>query len=647
MARPFKSIFLGDPLANEESQHQRLSNRIALAVFSSDAISSVAYATGEVLIVLSIAGTQFLKWGWPISLAIGALLIIVVSSYRQTVHAYPQGGGSYRVSKENLGTIPGLIAAASLLVGYVLTVAVSISAGTAAIMSAFPALRTAFATLPGGPYNLTVPIALFFVALLSIGNLRGVKESGTIFSAPTYIFIGSMVVMIFVGFFIAATQGVDAIQVKSAGMVVEEATGALTMVLILRAFAAGCSAMTGVEAIADGVQVFREPVSKNAAKTLTWMGGILLTLFLGTTWLAVQAGVQGVETETVISQLAHQFFQGGWSWFYYVISFATMGILVVGANTAYADFPRLSSFLAADDFLPHQMKDRGYRLVHSNGINLLTTAAVALIILFKGNTTALIPLYGIGVFVSFTLSQAGMVRRWFRLRNSPHWRRSAAFNTIGAITTAAVALIIAVVRFREGAWIVIVVVPVLVSVFLWIRHRYSLVHSELALPESEIINLNWQAHNQFHNHVIVLVRAVDRRLVRALQYAKTLRADSVEALFVDVTGEEADAVRKAWDQADVGVKLKIIDSPFRELIGPVIDYVRGFPRPSKDHVVTVIIPEYAPNNAAEAVLHDQTPFWIKRQLFGEEGVIVTDVPYHPSFDEDTRRAAVQARHGAE
>ena len=457
MPRSFKSVFLGEPLPTHESAHQRLSNPLALAVFSSDAISSVAYATGEILIVLSIAGTQFLHYAWPISIAIAVLLAVVVSSYRQTVHAYPAGGGSYRVSKENLGTIPGLVAAGSLLIGYVLTVAVSISAGTAAITSAFPALVD-------GPVNFTVPIALFFVAVLAVGNLRGVKESGTLFSAPTYIFIGLMLLLIVSGFYMLVTQGADAIRVPSASMDLSNPTGALTLVLVLRAFAAGCSAMTGVEATADGVPVFRDPVSKNAGKTLLAMAAIMIVLFLGLSFLAVQAGVQGADQETVISQLSRQIF--GTGAMYYVISFATMGILIVASNTAYADFPRLSSFLAADDFLPHQMKDRGYRLVHSNGIILLTVASALLIVAFGGETTRLIPLYGIGVFVAFTLSQTGMVVRWNRLRNDPHWRSKAAFNAVGAVATAIVALIMAVIRFTEGAWIVILVVPAVVGVFL-------------------------------------------------------------------------------------------------------------------------------------------------------------------------------------
>lgn len=629
MATSLKSLLLGDPLHNEAAQHQRLGNPTALAVFASDAISSVAYATGEILLVLAIAGPLFLRLAWPISLAIGTLLVIVVSSYRQTVRAYPQGGGSYRVAKQNLGTVPGLVAAASLLFSYVLTVAVSVSAGTAAITSAFPALRN-------GPINFTVPLALFFVAILAVGNLRGVKESGAVFSWPTFIFIGLMLVMIVAGIFTVLTQGVEAIRVPSAELATG-AVGSIGVFLVLRAFASGCTAMTGVEAIADGVQVFRDPVSKNAAKTLTWMAGILLTLFLGISWLAVQARIGDIEHETVISQLSRQIF--GTGIVYYAISFATMAILVIAANTSYADFPRLSSFLAADDFLPHQFKDKGYRLVHSNGIILLTIASAALIALFSANTTRLIPLYALGVFTSFTLSQAGMVSRWVRLRNEPHWRRAAVVNAIGATTTFIVQIIIGVAKFREGAWAVLVIVPIIVAYFLWVERKYAEVRAELALPDDELIDLNWQAYNRLTNHVIILVKDIDRRLVRAMQYAKTLRADTVEAVFVDVTSEEAEAMRGKWDKADFGIKLKIIPSPYREVIHPVLDYIRSFPRPDKNHIVTVILPEYAAENVANAMLHDQTSFWIKQQLFGEEGVVVVDVPYHPTFDEESPAAA--------
>jgi hypothetical protein len=319
-----------------------------------------------------------------------------------------------------------------------------------------------------------------------------------------------------------------------------------------------------------------------------------------------------------------------------------MAVLVIAANTSYADFPRLGSFMASDDFLPHQLKDKGYRLVHSNGILILTGAAALLIVGFRGQTSALIPLYALGVFMSFTLSQAGMVRHWFRYRDDPNWRVSAVVNTIGAITTGIVFCIIAVAKIGQGAWIVVVLVPIMVVYFMWVKRRYDSVKEELKLPDSELIDLNWQAYNRLHNHVVILVKSIDRRLVRALQYAKSLKADSVEAIFVDVSSEEGESFRRKWDKAGLGIKLTIVESPYREVIAPVIDYVRAFPRATRDHVVTVIVPEYAPMNAADAMLHDQTSFWIKQQLFGESGVIVADVPYHPSFDEDKYHAIAAA-----
>lgn len=620
MANRVKNFFLGDPLHNEESRHQRLSNPIALAVFSSDAISSVAYATGEILLVLALAGSTYLKVAWPISAAIAMLLVVVAISYRQTIRAYPGGGGSYIVAKENLGEAAGLVAGASLLVDYVLTVAVSISAGTAAITSAFPALAP-----------VRVEIALALIALLAVGNLRGVKESGAVFSVPTFLFIGLMAVTIFYGLFLYFTQGVASIQIPPSPEPLVAVQG-LTLFLILKAFASGCTAMTGVEAIANGVQAFREPSAKNAAKTLGWMAGILLFLFLGISFLAVVAGVQPTE-ETVISQLSRQLF--GTGLLYYFISFATMGILVVAANTSYADFPRLSSFMASDDYLPHQLKDRGYRLVHSNGILLLTIAAAILVVAFQGEVSALIPLYALGVFLCFTLSQAGMVIHWFRYKETdPRWRRAAVINTVGAIVTGVVFTVIAISKFRDGGWVVVVLVPIMISYFAWVKRRYDFVAAELALPESELVDLNWQSYNRMHNHVVVLVKGIDRRLVRALQYAKTLRADSTEAVYVDVSGEEADQIRATWDKAGFGIKLTVISSPYREVISPVIDYIRAVPRPTNDHIVTVIVPEYAPANAADAMLHDQTSFWIKQQLFGEQGVIIADVPYHPRFDDE-------------
>ncbi|MGV8084200.1 MAG: APC family permease [Coriobacteriia bacterium] len=618
MASNLKSLLLGNPLHNEESQHQRLPNIIALAVFSSDAISSVAYAVSEIIIVLSIAGAAYLHVAWPIAIAIGALMLIVGTSYRQTIRAYPNGGGSYVVAKENLGDSAGLFSGAALLVGYVLTVAVSIASGTAALTSAFPQLR---------PF--TVPIALAFVGILTLGNLRGMKESGKAFSLPTYLFIILMAVLILYGLGVEIFGGGEALRIPSPQESLESTAGSLGLFLVLRAFASGCSAMTGVEAMANGIQAFREPAAKNAAKTLGWMLGIMLFLFLGISWLAVQAGVHNVETETVISQLSRHLF--GTGLVYYLMSFGTMAILIIAANTSYAGFPLLASFMAADDFLPHQLKDKGYRLVHSNGIILLAAASAALLIIFGGNTTALVPLYAFGVFMAFTLSQAGMVKHWFERRDEPRWRLSAVINGVGAVTTGLVALIVGVTKFTQGAWIVVAIIPLMAAYFFWVRRRYRLVKAELALPEDELVDLSWQSYNRLNNHVIVLVKELDRRLVRALQYAKTLRADTVEAIYVDISGEDGKRIREAWDKAEFGIRLTIIPSPYREVIGPIISRVKSYPRRSKDDIVTVIIPEYAPTNAADAILHDQTSFWIKQQLFGEDGVIVVDVPYHPSF----------------
>ncbi|HET6352037.1 MAG TPA: APC family permease [Coriobacteriia bacterium] len=614
MAGPFKTLFLGDPLHNREAMHQRLSNPVALAVFSSDALSSVAYAPGEILLMLALAGTGALKLTLPIAIAIGVLLVIVVMSYRQTIREYPGGGGSYIVAKENLGIYPGLIAGASLLVDYILTVAVSVSAAVAAITSAAPQLL---------PY--TVPIAVGFVLLLAVANLRGVKESGAVFAGPTFAFIILLGVMVVAGLFRFVTGNPFTVPVPHHAV---EATQTLGVFLVLKAFASGCTAMTGVEAIANGVQAFRQPEAKNASTTLTWMAGILLFLFVGVAILVKLTGVQPSHTETVISQISRELF--GTGWLYYTISASVAAILVLAANTAYADFPRLSSFVAEDDFLPHQLKDRGHRLVFSNGIILLTLAAIALLVIFGGVTTRLIPLYAIGVFSSFTLSQAGMVVHHLRVKE-PNYKRSIVINTLGALTTALVTGVIAVAKFHDGAYIVLILIPIIVAYFVWVRRQYDRVRDELAIRPEEYTDLDWQSFNRMHNHVILLVKDIDRRLIRAMQYAKGLRADRLEAIYVDISGH-ADEFKKKWDEAEFGVRLTIVDSPYREILGPIMDYIRSVPRPSSDHVVTVILPEYAPEHPGDAMLHDQTSFWLKQQLFGEPGVILTDVPYHIGDD---------------
>lgn len=610
MFEPVKRLLLGSPLHNREAAHQRLSNPVALAVFSSDALSSVAYAPGEILIMLAAAGAAALSLTLPIAIAIGVLLVIVVVSYRQTIREYPGGGGSYIVAKENLGTLPGLIAGASLLVDYILTVAVSIAAAVAAITSAAPVLL-----------SFTVPIAVAFVVLLAFANLRGVKESGAIFAGPTFLFIGLLGFTVSVGLFRFATGSGFTVPAPAHPI---EAMESLTLFLVLKAFASGCTAMTGVEAIANGVQAFRKPEAKNAALTLSWMAGILLFLFVGVSLLVNLAGVHPSHTETVISQLSRAMF--GTGWLYYLISASVAAILVLAANTAYADFPRLSSFIADDDFLPHQLKDQGHRLVYSNGILLLTGAAIALLVVFGGVTTRLIPLYAVGVFSSFTLSQAGMVIHHRRLREE-NWQRSLVINAVGAVATGVVTGVIAVAKFTHGAWMVVILIPIIVSYFLWVRRQYARVEAELAITPEDLTDLNWQSFNPLHNHVMVLVKDIDRRLVRSLQYAKTLKADKLEAVYVDISGK-GPAFAKRWDEAAFGVRLTVIDSPYREIIRPILEYIRAVPRPTCDYVVTVVIPEYAAENMADQMLHDQTSFFLKQQLFAEPGVIFTDVPYH-------------------
>ena len=616
MPSQLKSVLLGSPLHTREAEHQRLSNPIALAVFSSDALSSVAYATEEILLMLILAGSLALKLALPIAIAIGVLLIIVVTSYRQTIKAYPSGGGAYVVAKENLGTIPGLIAGGSLLVDYILTVAVSVSAGTAAITSAVPALE---------PYRVYIALAL--VVVIALANLRGVRESGALFAGPTYFFVFMLGLLVVVGLFKYLTGG--SIDVEST---VVPGVQDLTLFLILKAFSSGCTAMTGVEAIANGVQAFRQPAANNARKTLVWMGGILLFMFLGITALAQLSGVQPSETgQTIVSQLARGTF--GTGILYYLLQAATAAILILAANTSYADFPRLSSFVAADGYMPNLLQERGYRLVHSNGIVLLTGVSMLLIALFNGSTSRLIPLYAVGVFTSFTLSQAGMVVHWWRLRD-PGWKWSMAVNAAGAITTGIVTLVMAVSKFVLGAWIAIVLVALLVAYFLWVHHVYENIAEKLQMPLDASAKLALRSAKKLHNHVVVLVGTIDRRIVPSLQYARSLCADEVEAIFVDATGGKAEQMLEAWAELDLGLPLTVVESPYREIIEPIRQYVHSIPRPNtEDYVITVVIPQFVPEDWAADygglyVYRPNLRFWIKRTLFFEPNVVVTDVPYH-------------------
>lgn len=597
-----KRVLIGRPLASAMAPHERLTKVKALAVLSSDALSSSAYAIEEILLVLVLAGTGALFINLPVSLAIATLLGIVAFSYRQTIKAYPKGGGSYIVSKDNLGNAPALVAGSSLLIGYLLTVAVSISAGVAAITSAVPALL---------PYR--VALAVFFVVLITIINLRGVREAGTIFSAPTYLFIFSIMVMILIGVFRAVAGG----ETSSPPLIM--ATQDLSILLVLRAFAAGCAALTGIEAISDGVPAFKPPESKNAATTLAIMATILAVLFLGVSFLAYQFGIIPQENETVVSQIARTAFGVGIP--YYVVQAATMLILVLAANTAFSDFPRLSYFMARDKFLPAQFMFRGDKLAFSIGTVTLAVLAIVLILAFQASTHALMPLYAVGVFVSFTLSQSGMVRRWARIKASG-WQRSMIINAIGACTTGIVASVLAASNFTSGAWIVIVLMPISVTMLMAIRRHYSRVSAELTVKNPGQIVMD--ARKQ---RVIVPVSGLDLSVLRSLSYATSI-SDDVTAVHITDDHEQADKMRKEWGQMGSQIPLIIVESPFRTLIPPLLRYIDAIHEQDTSVPITVVLSELIPQHWWEYPLHNQTALRLRAILFLRPNTVAVVVPYH-------------------
>ncbi len=599
---------IGPPLPTEQMRHERLGKAQALAVLSSDALSSTAYATEEILLVLVMAGTGAIHLSLPIAVAISALLFIVASSYYQTVHAYPQGGGAYLVTKDNLGRLPSLVAGAALLIDYVLTVAVSISAGVAAITSAFPVL-----------YPERVWIALLMVAFITIVNLRGVRETGRVFALPTYFFIGSMYLLIVVGLYRVLTGSVPEPQVQQ-----EMATGAvqhLTLFLVLRAFASGCTALTGIEAIADGVPVFKPPEADNAGKTLLIMVTILASIFLGITFLSRHFGTLPREGETVVSQIARIVFDG--SPLYYVLQFATALILLLAANTSYSDFPRLAMWIARDGFLPRQFANLGDRLVYSNGIIALGALASLLIIIFGADTHALIPLYAVGVFISFTLSQSSMVLRWYRSR-TPGWQVRAFFNGIGALATGVVMVIIAATKFIHGAWIVLVLIPLFIRMFLTIREHYDHVADQLTLEKRPPAPVK-------RHTVIVPIGDVHRGVVKAMYYAQALGGD-LKPVYVDTTPERTERIQRKWKKYFPDVELVIIPSPYRSVIGPLIEFIDTHIQ-EEGHYVTVVIPEFVPAKWWHNLLHNQTAWALRVALLYRRNWqgrfrILTSVPFY-------------------
>lgn len=596
-----KRLFVGTPLPSIAERHQRLSKRLALAVFSSDALSSVAYATEEILLVLVAAGSAALVWALPLGLAIIVLLAIVVTSYWQTVHAYPSGGGSYIVARENLGTFPGLVAGAALLIDYVLTVSVSVAAGVAALTSAVPRLL-----------DHRVALGVIAIAVITVANLRGVRESGRIFALPTYGFIACFAALILWGVTRLFMSG----EVPAVVMP-DRATHPITLFLLLRAFASGCTALTGVEAISNGVPAFKAPESRNAGLTLAAMAVILGGLFAGITGLAHFYSIVPREEETVVSQIARVTFGGGV--FYYATQAFTALILFVAANTSFADFPRLGSLLARDGFLPRQLTHRGDRLAFSNGIVVLGVLAGVLLALFGGDTHALIPLYAVGVFVSFTLSQAGMVTHWWRLR-APGWRHHMGINAVGAVTTGMVTLIIGATKFTRGAWIVVILIPLLIFHFRRTRAHYDHVALQLSLE-------GYAPTPPGAHHVIVPIGGVHRATVRALEYARTI-SPNVTAVYVDQLGD-ANRMLEKWGQWGAGIPLVVLPTPYRSLARPLLDYIdRVQKQQGGKGFVTVVLPEFVPGRWWHHFLHNQSALLLKGALLFRRGVVVVDVPYH-------------------
>jgi amino acid transporter len=597
-----KRLLVGTPLPTAQFRHERLGKAAGLAVFASDALSSVAYATEEILIILVLAGTAALSYSLPIALAIAVLIAIVTSSYRQTILAYPQGGGAYIVAKDNLGTIPGLVAGAALLIDYVLTVAVSVAAGIAAVTSAVPGL-----------FPFRVWLCVLAVAGIAVANLRGVRESGRLFALPTYLFIASVLGVIaygalgaLFGFLPEAPYAPHAPGLQGIGLF-----------LLLRAFASGCAALTGVEAVSNGIRAFRPPEAHNARIVMGWLGALLVTMFLGITYLAYDFGIAPREAETVVSQLARHVL--GTGPLYFAIQVATMLILLLAANTSYADFPRLSSLLARDRFIARQFANQGDRGVFSNGILILSALATLLLIAFGGETNALIPLYAVGVFVSFTLSQSGMVLHWLRARDAG-WRWRLWVNGLGAATTGVVMLTIAVTKFVHGAWIVVLLIPALVAVFVAVHRHYAQVAGQLSL-ESFGMPL------PLRNSVLVLVGGLHRGVVHALLYAQTL-SPSAKAVFVETDPEETRRLEEKWGKWGLGIPLIVLNSPYRSVLGPLLEYIDHLLDQGENHIVTIVLPEFIPARWWQHVLHNQRALLIKGALLFRRRVIVTDVPYH-------------------
>jgi amino acid transporter len=623
--RSWRTWLIGRPLATADAPHQAIRKFVGLAVFSSDAMSSVAYGPQEMMMVLAAAGAIGLGYAVPLAIGIVVLLTILTLSYEQTIHAYPSGGGAYIVARDNLGELPAQIAGAALLTDYILTVAVSISSGVAQITSAFPHF-----------YAYRVEIAVALVLFIMVINLRGVKESGAIFAAPTYFFLAMAFLTVIVGLARFLTGNLGAV-VDPPALELAHGAQTLTLFLLLRAFASGTTSLTGVEAISNGIPAFREPKSRNAGITLIGMSLILGSLLLGITFLAHQVGaVPSDHGETVISQLARTTFDNRGLIYLATIASTTL-ILIMAANTSFADFPRLSALVANDGFLPKQLTYKGSRLVFSRGIAALAIIASLLIIAFRASVTALIPLYAIGVFLSFTLSQGGMARRWWRvghlkageeikdpgstLHNERGWQAKLGINAVGAVCTFVVMIVFAVTKFRDGAWVIVVLVPALVFVFSLIHRHYRDLARQLSLEQ-------YGAPSRVGRHrVIIPIGGVHRGSVAALAYARALSSD-VTAVYVTLDPAEAEKVKRKWEIWGEGIRLVVLDSPYRLLIEPLLGYIQMIDAQRQPgEVISIIVPHFVPKHWWHNALHAQTAFMLRMALLFKRGVVITEVPY--------------------
>ena len=651
----FKRLLVGKAKRTAQALHERLTKKTGLAVFASDALSSTAYATEEILLVLAVAfaagAANAFHYVVPITFAIVIVLIIVAISYRQTIFAYPSGGGAYIVAKDNLGTTPGLVAAAALLVDYVLTVSVSISAGVAAITSA--AQGTSWAWIN----DHKVLLCLILIAFIAVANLRGVRESGALFAGPTYSFVISFLFMVGYGIIHYLLHPAAAPAPADLKLAEGYHLQPLTWFLLLGAFSNGCVALTGTEAISNGIPAFKQPESKNAATTLAWMAALLATMFIGTSVMAYLYQVHPRESETVISQFARIIFTGPMGWFYYIVQATTALILVLAANTSFADFPRLASLLARDRFLPRQFATRGDKLVFSNGIIILALFACVLVIAFGGDTSRLIPLYAVGVFLSFTLSQTGMVLHWLRagrtkppaaapdngssakmmvtgqlvapakLKEARHWKKSIAINGLGAIATSIVLVVLVITKFLHGAWIVVLLIPLLVALFRKIHRHYLDIAAQLTTE-------GLQKLRPVQHEVIVPISGIHRGVLQAFEYAKTIANGHITALYINVDEEATQKLRAKWTGFVEGVELVVIASPYRSLVAPMIRYIDRRLQLHPQQLVTVVLPEFVPAKWWHHLLHNQTSLMLKGALLFKPNVIVISVPYHLKIEKN-------------